>query len=224
MSESCAVRRALCTLFAAGGVATLALLVVHPHGRMQSFPDMVEFEIRFRLLNALVHGGAIALFLVLLAGHIALARLITAASLPVTLAVTAFGGGCAFIAAALVLDGLVTPALALQYRAAQDLALQHSIEALMRFCGINIRTLMPMALLSFAASALAWCAALVPVGGRSRFAGVVSGVVGVLVGVMISAAAPAMLEHAALAGVSLIGLWQIALALVPFDANVSLGS
>lgn len=224
MSESSVSRRRLSALFAASGVTLMVLLSVHPHEQLHAFSDVVAFEISHRLINALVHGGAIALFLVLLAGHVALARVINSASLSVTLAVTAFGAGCVFMMASLVLDGFVTPALALQYRAAQDFAVQHSIEALVRFCGTNIRVLMPMALLALAASALAWCVPMVRAGGRSRLAGAVSGVIGAMVGVMMSAAAPPIGDHAVTASLFLIALWHFALALAPFKADAPVAS
>jgi hypothetical protein len=219
MSKSPAVPWHLGALFAASAATMIVLLLVHPHERVHAFPEMVEFEIRYRLVNGLVHGGAIALFLLLLTGHVALARLINTAGLAVMFAVTAFGAGCALITASLVLDGFVTPALALQYHAAQDLTVQHSIEALVRFCGTNIRILMPMALLSFAAAALAWCVPMVRGGGRRRLAGVTSGVLGATVGVVISAAPPDMLDHAVLGSLFLVALWHLALAIALFKSD-----
>ena len=224
MSESCAARRRLGALFAAGGLTVMLLLLVHPHEQLHAFPDVVEFELGHRLSNALVHGGAIGLFLLLLAGHVALARFIESASLSVTLAVTAFGGGCAFMTASLLLDGFVTPALALQYRGAQDLTVQNSIEALVRFCGTNIRVLMPTALLSFAASALAWCVAMVRAGGRSRLAGAASGVIGAIVAVMMFAATPRILDHAIAASLFLIAVWHLVLAMALFKAGAPIAS
>jgi hypothetical protein len=224
MSESSVARWHLGALFAASAVTMMVLLFVHPHERVHTFPDIVEFEIRYRLVNGLVHGGAIAVFLLLLAGHMALARLINTTGLAVMFAVTAFGAGCALITASLILDGFVTPALALQYRAAQDLAVQHSIEALVRFCGTNIRILMPMALLSFAASALAWCVPMVRAGGRRRLAGAASGAVGAIVGVMICAAPPEMLDHAVLGSLFLVALWHLALATTLFKTDVPVPS
>lgn len=197
----------------------MVLLLLHPHERVHDFADMVEFEIRYRLINEVVHGGSIALFLSLLAGHLALARLINTPVQAVMFAVTAFAAGCALMTASLVLDGFVTPALAVQYRAAHDLTIQHAIEALMRFCGTNIRILMPMALLSFAASALAWCVPMVGAGGRWRLAGAASGVVGAIIGVIIFAAQPQRLDHAVVASLFLVALWHLALAVVLFRAN-----
>jgi hypothetical protein len=219
MSESSAARRRLSALFAASGLTLLVLLLVHPHEQMHGFSDLVAFEISHRLIDAFVHGGAIALFVLLLAGHVALARIINSASLPVTLAVTAFGAGCVFMTASLVLDGFVTPALALEHRAAQDLTQQNSIEALVRFCGTNIRVLMPMALLAFAASALAWCVPMIRAGGRSRLAGAVSGVIGAMVGAMMTAATPQIRDHTVIVSLVLIALWQLALVMAPWKAS-----
>lgn len=212
MSDSTTARRQLSALFAVSGIALVVLLLLHPHERTPVFSDLIELEIRHRLVNEFVHGGAIALFLTLLAGHIALARLLGAATIPVAIAVTAFGGGCALITASLVLDGFVVPALAQQYHAVKDLTLQQSIEGLVRFCATSIRILMPMALLSFAVSALAWCAPLLRLGGRSRLAGAASGVTGAIVVTTISAAAPAALDHAVLGSLLLVALWHLALA------------
>lgn len=219
MNDSSVTRRQLGILFTAAGVLMLALLCAHPHENVHTFADVVEFEISRRLVNGLVHGGMIVLLVPLLAGHIGLARLIGATQLAVTIAVTAFAGGCIFLAASLVLDGFVTPALALQYRVTQDLALQHTIEPLVHFCGTIIRILMPAALLAFAASALAWCGPLIRAGSRSRIAGAISGAIGLTVGVMMLAVAPAALSHALLGGLFLVGLWQFALATAAFNVN-----
>jgi hypothetical protein len=222
MSEPSTAGGQLGALFAASGIACVVLLLVHPHERTHAFSDIVEFEIRNRLLNEFVHGGAIALFLLLLAGHVALARLLSAATIPVTVAVIAFGGGCAFITASLALDGFVIPALALQYHAAQDLTLQQSIEGFVRLCGTSIRILMPMALLSFAASALAWCPPLLRAGGGSRFAGAASGAIGAIIGATVTAATPRILDHAVLGSLLLVALWHLALAVALVQRTVRL--
>jgi hypothetical protein len=210
MNAPSTMHRPLVILFAAGGAAVIVLLLLHPHPHVRTFAEAAEFEARHRLIDEIVHGGAIAALLVLLAGHIALPRTVRGADLSATLAATAFGGGCALLIASLVLDGFVSPALALQYRATPDLTAQHSIEALERFCGTCIRTLMPMALLAFAASALAWCRALLV--GSNRLAGAMSGFIGGVVLVLVSTAGPAVLSHAVLASLFLVASWQLVLA------------
>jgi hypothetical protein len=115
--------------------------------------------------------------------------------------------------ASLVLDGFVTPTLAIQFRAAKDAALQQSIQAQIQFCGTCIRTLMPMALVSFAGSALAWVGPLVRLGGRGRAIGLIGGAMGTVVAVMIATVAPEALNHVLMGGLFLVALWQLALAI-----------
>jgi len=159
-----------------------------------------------------VHGGVIALLVLLLAGHVVLRSLLRSATVPVTVAVTAFGGGCVLMTASLVLDGFVTPAHALHYRAAQELTAQQSIEGLVGFCATGIGILMPLALLSFAVSALVWCVPLLRSHGRYRIAGAASCVIGGLIGIMMSTVAPGLLDHALLASLFLVASWHLVLA------------
>jgi hypothetical protein len=190
----------------------LILLFAHPHEQAHSFADVIEFEISHRVVNQIVHGGTIVLLGFLLVAHITAARFFGRGSLWVTAATTAFGAGCILMMASLVLDGFVVPALAGQFRATRDLALQRSMEALVRFCDIDIRTLMPLALLAFAISALAWCGPLVRTAGRSRIAGILSGLLGALISILMLVVAPAALNHALMAGLFLFTLWQLVLA------------
>jgi hypothetical protein len=200
-------------LFVIAGTLMLMLLFAHPHAQARTFTDVIEFEITHRLRNQAVHGGMIALLGVSLVAHIAAARLFDRANLLVTSAVTAFGGGCVLMMASLVLDGFVTPALALQFRAAQELATKDSIETLVRFCDTSIRVLMPMALLAFAISAIAWCGALSPHGGRNRVIGILSGLIGAIICTLILVVSPAALNHALMAALFLTAVWQLVLSL-----------
>ncbi len=183
----------------------LILLLAHPHASTRTFADVVDFEIGHRLMSGIVHGGMIGLLGLIVVAHIAAARLFNGANLWVTAAVTALCGACVLMTASLVLDGFVTPALAVQFRAAQSAALRDSVESLVRFCDTSIGILMPMALLGFAVSALAWCGPLVGGGGRGRLAGILSGTIGAIVGVLI-------LDHALMGALLLIALWQWAMA------------
>jgi hypothetical protein len=200
-------------LFASGGAFMLMLLFAHPHEAVHTFADVVDFEIRHRRVNEIVHGSTIALLGLLLVAHIAATRQVDKGNLLLTAAATAFGGGCVLMTASLVLDGFVTPALAAQYLGAtQDPMLQRSIEALVRFCNTSIRTLMPMALLAFAFAALAWCGPLVRLPGRNRIVGTLSGVIGTIIILLILAASPTALNHALMGSLFLMALWQLALA------------
>ena len=213
MDRASGNHRQLAGLFAVGGLAMMVLLLAHPHEHARAFADVVELEIRNRVLNEFVHGGAIVVLILLLAAHIALARAVARTfNLSEIVAVTAFGAGCILMMASLVFDGFVTPMLAVTYRAAEDTSLQLAIQAQLRFCALIIRTLMPMALLAFAGSAVAWLRPLVQLGGRGRLIGWLSGVIGISIGLMISAATPETSSHIILAGLFLVSLWQFALA------------
>jgi hypothetical protein len=198
-------------LFVIAGVLLL-LLFAHPHAHVRTFADVMEFEIAHRLRNQIVHGGMIVLLGFILVAHLCAARLFRRPNLLVTSAITAFGGGCALMLASLVLDGFVTPALAVQSGAAGALAAKDSIETLVRFCDTSIRVLMPMALLAFAISALAWSGPLVAHGGRPRIAGILSGLIGVTIGALIFAVPPGGFNHALMAALFLTALWQLVLA------------
>jgi hypothetical protein len=201
-------------VLAIGGGTLLLLLKAHPQapGHLRSFQEVVNFEIEHRAMDALVHGGAIAVLVLLLAGHAGLLRAIRCGGVAGVLAVTAFGTGCALIAASLVLDGFLTPALALQFRDAQgDQPRQEAVEAVLHACGSAIGILMRMGLSSFAAAALAWSAGLLQAQDR-RIAAALSGVTGLILGVLMLWPSAAALDHTVMAGVLLLGVWQLALA------------
>jgi hypothetical protein len=199
-------------VLALGGATLLLLLLAHPAGPGpgRPFSDVVDFEIRHRAMNALVHGGALAVLMLLLAAHVTALR-INRASVAMAVAVTSFGAGCAFLAGSLLLDGLLVPLLALQFRAAPDAARQAATEAVIHACGSTIGILQRTALLSFGASALAWCASLLQAG-RGTVVGTLSGVVGVILCASMLWVPSALAGHAGMAGFLLLGAWQLALA------------
>lgn len=219
MNDLSTSRRQLGFLFAAGGVLLAAVLFSHPQEHVQTFADVIDSEIRNRVANQLVHGSAIVVLGLLLAAHICFVRLTRSTGIAAAIAVTAFGIGCALMTASLIQDGFVTPALALKYRSANDPTVQQTIEALIRFCGINIGTLMPMALLSFATSAIAWGAHLTHIKGPSHVAGVLSALLGLLIGVGLWAATPKTTGYVLMGGLSLVALWQLAFAVILFKAG-----
>jgi len=208
-----ATHQPLAALFGGGAVLMLTLLLAHPHESLHSFAEVVDFEIVHRAANTAVHGCILGVLILLLAAHVSLARLVVPLKWLVTIAVIAFGFACVLLTASLVLDGFVTPTLAIQFRAAKDAALQQSIQAQIQFCGTCIRTLMPMALISFAASALAWVGPLVRLGGRGSAIGLVGGAIGAVIAIMVSTVAPEALNHVLMGGLFLVALWQLTLAI-----------
>ena len=208
-----ATHQPLAALFAGGAALMLTLLLAHPHESLHSFAEVVDFEIDHRVANSAVHGCMVGVLVLLLAAHVSLARLVVPLKWLVMVAVTAFGFACVLLTASLVLDGFITPTLASQFRAAKDAALQQSIQAQIQFCGTCIRTLMPMALVTFAGSALAWVGPLVRLGGRGSATGLIGGAMGAVVAVMVATVAPEALNHVLMGGLFLVALWQLALAI-----------
>jgi hypothetical protein len=97
----------------------------------------------------------------------------------------------------------------MQFQSTQEAMQRAALQAAMQVCATSIGILIRMALLAFAASALAWCGPLVLAGGRSRLAGVLSGVAGVSLGLLMlgeSLQAPA--------GLILLAAWQVAFGIV----------
>jgi hypothetical protein len=153
----------------------------------------------------------LVVLIILLAGHVGLAQRLGSANLAATVAAIVFGSGCALMGANLVLDGLVVPALAVQYGDPKNIALQQAIQAQVQFCGICIRIVMPLALLAFAAAAVTWALSLWRVGSWGRTVGLAGGAIGVAVGVMIFTVSRPGMDHVLLGGLFLIALWHLAL-------------
>lgn len=206
--------RALPVLLAAAAVLMLALLLAHPHEQAHTFAELIEFEIDHRLIDAVVHGGMIAVLVLLLAAHRGVGRLVDPGSVCVAVAVTAFATGCGLLIASLVLDGFTVPALAQQSHAAREVSVQHAIQVQIGFCGTLIGILMPLAILAFSASAVAWVGALVRLGGAARLVGWIAGAAGMITAVLIIAAMPGASPHVLMGSFLLVALWQFALALV----------
>jgi hypothetical protein len=214
MSELAVNVRSLAATFGICAALILGLLLAHPHPHepLHTFSDIVDFEISQQTVDRIVHGGMIAILIILLAAHILLLRLMPRIDLLATLAVATFGLACALMTASLVLDGLVTPMLAVQYRAASEASLRLATQAQIAFCGACIQTLMPLALLSFAAAALAWVRPLISLGRAGLLAGIIGGVIGALVAVMLFVTPRNAFNKALMVGLLLLALWQFVLA------------
>jgi hypothetical protein len=214
MSELAVNLRSLAATFGICAALILGLLLAHPHPHepLHTFSDIVDFEISHQTVDWIVHGSMIAILIILLAAHILLLRLMSRLDLVATLAVATFGLACALMTASLVLDGFVTPMLAVQYRAASEASLRLATQAQITFCGACIQTLMPMALLSFAGAALAWARPLMSLGRAGLLAGIIGVVIGALVAIMLLIAPRHAINHVLMVGLLLLALWQFVLA------------
>jgi hypothetical protein len=215
MSDLPANFRSLAATLGICAILILGLLLSHPHPHeaLHSFSDVVDFEISHQTMDRIVHGGMVAMLVILLAAHILLVRLMPRLDLLAALAVAAFGLACALMTASLVLDGFVTPLLSVQYRAASEDSLRVALQAQIVFCGACIQILMPMALFSFAGSALAWMRPLRSLGRPGLLGGSIGGVIGLVIAVTLSVAPRNALNHVLVMDLLLLAVWQLVLAL-----------
>jgi hypothetical protein len=204
--------RALAAVLGLCAVVIATLLLSHPHARIQSFAELVDFEVRHRAINQIVHGAMMAVLTLLMGAHVALVQRLGAGRLTAIIALTALGTGSALMVGSLVLDGFVTPALAARFAAEANDAVQHAIRVQMEFCETCIGLLMPMALVAMAAAAFVWMHPLVRAGGRGVMVGRLSGGIGLAIGTAVVTARPETLNHVLLGGLFLVALWQLALA------------
>ena len=166
--------------------ASVALLAGHPGGGASPLlADVLRSEAAQRLPDAIVHGGFVLVLAIELIGFAALAVRLGAARTAVLAAMVFFLIGAGLLAASMIVDGLLTPAVAARYVAA-PFAKQEAARALLVLIGEAIRVLMPMGLAFQGAAALAWGAALI-----ARPTGRING------GVAVAAGAATLLAAAA---------------------------
>jgi len=159
MTGTNAPARAAGILSIATGIATVALLANHPGGDAHTFADVLKDEAGNRTMDAIVHGG----FVVVLALQtICYATLSARIGRGAIAGLVFFAFGAAFLSASMVLDGLVTPALAVKYLAAPEKI--DFAKSLFALVGTLIGLLMPMGLAFQSAAVAGWGVALVTSG------------------------------------------------------------
>ena len=151
---------------------TLVLLANHPSGAARTFADIVREEAANAGRDALVHGG----FIGVLASELACLAIMTirlGLDRPLAVAglvLTAVGAG--FLCGSMLLDGLVTPAVAARYAGVIDVAERQSdAKALFVLLGAAVSFMMPAGLVLQAAGLACWSAVLAPGPGLLRATG-----------------------------------------------------
>jgi len=156
------------------GIAAFALLAFHPGGEARDFAGVLKDEAANRGMDALVHGGFVVVLALqtvcyaMFSARLGWQRAATVAGF------VFFCAGAIFLSGSMVLDGLVTPAVAARYLAAP--AKIEYARALFVLIGALIGVLMPAGIAFQAAGFAAWGAALAANGRR------VAGAFGVLLG------------------------------------------
>jgi hypothetical protein len=186
----------------ATGIASLALLANHPGGQAQDFAGVLREEAANRTMDALVHGGFVAVLAIQLVCYAVFAR-----RLDRTAALAAFlffALGAAFLSASMVLDGLVIPSIAAKYLPAP--AKYDSARALFALCGTMIGFLMPIGIAFQATATACWGWALLR-SGAARTTGVIGLALGglLLAGLATMAGNPFVL----MGDIASLALWAL---------------
>lgn len=156
------------TMLIACAIASTALLAAHAgSGGSPDFAGMLRTEAAQAFPCAIVHGGFVLVLALEVAGFAALAVRAGYRRTWVLAALVFTGMGAGFLAASMIVDGLITPAIAARY-ATVAADQQASAKALFVLIGAAIRVLMPAGLAFQGMAALAWGAALVPFPGAAR--------------------------------------------------------
>ncbi|HXC56242.1 MAG TPA: hypothetical protein VNU97_13165 [Rhizomicrobium sp.] len=194
-------------LTAATGVAALALLAFHPGDTAKTFADVLRNEAANRLADGIVHGGFIAVLALqmvcytVFSAQLGLTRTATIAGL------VFFAMGTMFLSGSMVLDGLVTPAVAAKYLAAP--AKIEYAKSLFVLIGALISFLMPLGLAFQSAAIAAWGWALVA-SGMSRVLGVIAMLAGAGLVAALASSFAAMNPFALMGAMAAIAAWAMA--------------
>src|SRR5579864_3259746 len=205
-------RQGLAGAFALCSLATLTLLASHPAGSARTLADVLREEAHSVWINGVVHGGFIITLAALIVCFILLARRLGSRRVTVAAALTAFCIGSALLIASMILDGFVTPALAVRFAdsgSADNLTMARTLFIL---CGTLISFLMPIGMLFQSTAILCWSAAIVKGPGMRRGVGGFGLAAGVILIIGLLAAPPALKPHLLLAGIALQAIWYLALA------------
>ncbi len=185
--------------------ATLGLLANHPSAPARNFAELLHNEAANQIIDGVVHASFIVVVAIQLA---CLAIVSTRLSRHRAWAVAGLvlaSAGAGFLMLAMLLDGLLTPALAALY--VDKLDRQNEARPLFALLGMLVRFLMPAGLLFQAASLACWGVPLVGERGLRRSAGWFGIVVGALVVAVVAATAGAV-THILIGAIVAIAAWS----------------
>jgi len=205
--------RGLAAAFALCAVATATLLANHPGGGGGNFADSLKAEARNQLSDAIVHGGFIVTLCVLIVCFVLWSRLLGSARVAVVVGMVAFCVGCGGLIASMILDGFVSPALAVRFVGTDSPGNLAMARTLLVFCGTSIRFLMPLGIAFQSVAMLSWSSVLLTrSGGCGRAVGIFGSVCAVLLIVALLAAPAKLTTHVLLAGIGVQVVWYLGLA------------
>ena len=192
----------------ATGIAAIALLAFHPGGGAADFAGVLKDEAANRGADALVHGGFIVVLALQTVCYAVFSARLGWQRMATVAGFVFFCAGAIFLAGSMVLDGLVTPAVAARYLAAP--AKIEYARALFVLIGSLIGVLMPLGIAFQGAAIAAWGAALAASGRRMTGAfGMLLGAA-MIAGIVAGSASPMAL----MGGIVGIAAWAIACGVI----------
>jgi hypothetical protein len=216
---TCENQRGLSFAFGLCALTSFALMANHPRGTAGSFSDVLLDEASHRVINAVVHGGYIAVLVALIVCFVLLSRHLGSTRVPVVIGFVCFCIGSAALIASMLLDGFATPAIAIRFIGSSDL---QPARTLLILLGTLIGALMPMGLLFQSVGMLGWSLVIARGSRLGRGVGVLGFVIAIALICGVTMAPARMAMHVVLAGVVLQSLWYGALAMLLFvDTSVA---
>ncbi|HYM41450.1 MAG TPA: hypothetical protein VET46_01670 [Steroidobacteraceae bacterium] len=205
-------RRRLAGAFALCSLATLTLLASHPGSSARTFADLLREEAHSVRINGLVHGALVVTLAALIVCFVLLSRRLGSGRPLVVGGLIAFCIGCGLMIASMILDGFVTPALAVRFADSGSTDNLTMARTLFILCGTIIGFLMPFGVLFQSAATLCWSVAIVKGPGLRRSIGVFGLLVGLIPIIAVPAVPSPLMTHVLLAAVVLQAIWYLALA------------
>ncbi|HUI59121.1 MAG TPA: hypothetical protein VLX90_02795 [Steroidobacteraceae bacterium] len=204
--------RGLAAALAVCSLATLTLLASHPSGGARSLADVLRDEAQSVAINGIVHGGFVVTLAALIVCFLLLSRRLGSRRVAVVVGLATFCIGSGLLIASMILDGFVTPALAVRFADSGSADNLLMARTLFIFCGTVIRFLMPIGILFQSAAMLGWSAAILKGPGLRRSVGAFGLGAGAILIIGLLAAPSALMAHVLLAGIALQAIWYLALA------------
>jgi hypothetical protein len=209
-------RRGLAAGFALCALATLALLAAHPNGGKGSFADILKDEAQHQYIDRLVHGGFVITLGILVVCFVFLSRYLGSARPSVVVGLTSFCMGAGALMASMVLDGFVTPAIAVRFAGAQSPDDLLAAKTLLIFVGTLIRFLMQGGVLLQSAAMFSWSSVIVRRQGLRRAVGMLGLIAAPALIIALIAASATTATHVLLGGIVLQAIWYASLAALLF--------
>lgn len=138
------------------GLLGFGLLAVHPAGDARNFAELLQQEASNQAMDALVHGGFIFILAAQLACYSIFTRAAAATHGAALAGLALFAFGSVFLGLSLLVDGLLTPAIAAQYAVAAAAEKIDYAKSLFVLTGNMVRFLMPVGLALQATALIAW--------------------------------------------------------------------